>query len=205
LNPTAAAFISTIALRALQFENGRATSCDFGSEDQAPLSEQDTVILVAVPQWVAETLVPDLSVPTEHRAIVNAHYRVAPPPHFPEILGVINATVEWIFAFPGRLSITISGADRVIDRPREGLAADLWREVSSLTGLSSELPPWQIVKEKRATFAALPEQDARRPGAKTKWRNLFLAGDWTQTGLPSTIEGAIRSGERAARLTMKGY
>ena len=73
-----------------------------------------------------------------------------------------------------------------------------------MTGLPAELPPWQIVNEKRATFAALPEQDARRPGPSTKWRNLFLAGDWTQTGLPATIEGAIRSGERAARLAMRG-
>ena len=62
------------------------------------------------------------------------------------------------------------------------------------------LPPWQIVKEKRATFAATPAQDAKRPPAATRFRNLFLAGDWTQTGLPATIEGAIRSGESAARL-----
>jgi squalene-associated FAD-dependent desaturase len=191
-------------LRGLRLESGRAVGLDFGAGGQVGLTEQDAVIL-AVPPWVAETLLPGLTVPGEYRAIVNAHYRVAPPPHFPEILGVINATVEWIFAFSGRLSITISGADRLIERPREELAADLWREISSITGLSSELPAWQIVKEKRATFAALPEQDAKRPGAKTKWRNVFLAGDWTQTGLPATIEGAIRSGEKAARLTMKGY
>ena len=65
------------------------------------------------------------------------------------------------------------------------------------------MPAWQIVKEKRATFAATPAQDARRPSAKTQWRNLFLAGDWTQTGLPATIEGALRSGERAAALALK--
>ena len=48
------------------------------------------------------------------------------------------------------------------------------------------LPPWQIVRERRATFAATPEQNARRPGARTQWGNLFLAGDWTATGLPAT-------------------
>jgi uncharacterized protein with NAD-binding domain and iron-sulfur cluster len=62
------------------------------------------------------------------------------------------------------------------------------------------LPPWQIVRERRATFAATPEQDARRPGPKTAWSNLLLAGDWTDTGLPATIESAIRSGQRAARI-----
>jgi len=56
------------------------------------------------------------------------------------------------------------------------------------------------VRERRATFAATPEQELRRPGAETAWRNLVLAGDWTNTGLPATIEGAIRSGNRAAEL-----
>jgi uncharacterized protein with NAD-binding domain and iron-sulfur cluster len=72
-----------------------------------------------------------------------------------------------------------------------------------LTGLPEALPPWQIVRERRATFAATPAQDAKRPGAVTRWRNLVLAGDWTDTGLPATIEGAIRSGNRAAELIAK--
>jgi uncharacterized protein with NAD-binding domain and iron-sulfur cluster len=73
--------------------------------------------------------------------------------------------------------------------------------VAEATALPAEpLPPWQIVRERRATFAATVEQDHRRPGAATAWRNLLLAGDWTSTGLPATIEGAIRSGYRAAQL-----
>jgi uncharacterized protein with NAD-binding domain and iron-sulfur cluster len=69
-----------------------------------------------------------------------------------------------------------------------------------LTGLAGNLPPWQIVKEKRATFAATPAQDAKRPDARTRWPNVALAGDWVQTGLPATIEGAVRSGYRAASI-----
>jgi hydroxysqualene dehydroxylase len=64
--------------------------------------------------------------------------------------------------------------------------------------MSGAIPPWQIIKERRATFAALPSENARRPPCATQWNNLMLAGDWTQTGLPATIEGAIRSGNRAA-------
>ena len=71
------------------------------------------------------------------------------------------------------------------------------------TGLPDALPPWQIVRERRATFAATPAQDAKRPGAATRWRNLALAGDWTDTGLPATIESAIRSGNRAAALVAR--
>jgi len=64
------------------------------------------------------------------------------------------------------------------------------------------MPPWRVVKEKRATFAATAEQERLRPeqniGRKLGLANLALAGDWTATGLPATIEGAIRSGRRAA-------
>jgi hypothetical protein len=141
-----------------------------------------------------------LTVPLEFRAIVNAHFRIEPPAEQPPILGVLNGTVEWLFAFPGRLSVTISAGDRLIDSPREELAKTIWGEVAGMTGLPAALPHWQIVRERRATFAATPAQDARRPGAQTQWRNFVLAGDWTQTGLPATIEGAIRSGNRAANL-----
>ncbi|MGB3865537.1 MAG: FAD-dependent oxidoreductase, partial [Xanthobacteraceae bacterium] len=48
-----------------------------------------------------------------------------------------------------------------------------------------------------------PEQHALRPGARTQWTNLVLAGDWTDTGLPATIEGSVRSGNRAADLLLK--
>ena len=76
------------------------------------------------------------------------------------------------------------------------------REVAQVTGIGDKetLPPWQIVRERRATFAAVPQEERKRPGPKTGWGNLALAGDWTATGLPATIEGAIRSGNRAAKL-----
>lgn len=116
---------------------------------------------------------------------------------------MVGSLAEWLFAFDDRLSVTISGADRLMDDSRESLAERIWAEVAAATGLPAALPPWQIVKEKRATFAATPAQQARRPGATTRWRNLFLAGDWTATGLPATIEGAIRSGYRAAELAAR--
>jgi len=68
--------------------------------------------------------------------------------------------------------------------------------------VAGDLPPWQIVCERRATFEAPPEQKALRPGAKTALKNPFLAGDWTDTGLPATIEGSVRSGDRAADLVL---
>jgi hydroxysqualene dehydroxylase len=102
------------------------------------------------------------------------------------------------------LSVTISAADRYIDTPADELAALLWRDVVRAYDLRGEtLPPWQIVKERRATFAATPAQLGRRPPAATRWTNLALAGDWTATGLPATIEGAIRSGFAAAEQLLR--
>jgi squalene-associated FAD-dependent desaturase len=185
-------------LRAMSFGSGRIDALDFGAET-ITLEPDDSVIL-AVPPYAAASLLQGLQVPTEFRAIVNAHFRIEPRTDQPPILGVINGTVEWIFAFPGRVSTTISAGDRLIDTPREELAKTIWSDVARATGLPAPLPPWQIVRERRATFAATPAQNARRPGAATEWRNLVLAGDWTDTGLPATIEGAIRSGYRAADL-----
>ena len=188
-------------LRKINFEGGKVSALDFG-EDTITLGATDSVIL-AVPGWVARTLVPDLIVPTEYRAIINAHYKIKPPEGTPRLQGVLNGNTEWLFAFNNRLSVTISAGDRFIDAEREPLARAIWAEIAELTGLGPEMPPWQIIKERRATFAATPAENAKRPGPQTRWRNLILAGDWTQTGLPATIEGSIRSGTRAAELAVR--
>jgi squalene-associated FAD-dependent desaturase len=187
-------------LRNLVFDAGGALALDLG-ETELPVKEQDRVIL-AVPPWVAKSLLPDITAPDEFRAIVSGHFAIAPPPGTQAMTGLIGATVEWIFAFEDRISVTISDADRLTEVDRAELAALCWHDVSTVFNLPPDLPPWQIVKEKRATFAATPEQERKRPGSATQWQNLFLAGDWTDTGLPATIEGAVRSGNRAAQLAL---
>jgi squalene-associated FAD-dependent desaturase len=174
----------------------------FGS-DTVALGEGDVVVL-AVPPRPAAALLPGLKTPTKFRAIVNAHFRYDPPRDAAPILGVVGGLVEWLFAFPQRLSVTISNGDRLVDMPREELALAIWRDVCKAAGLPGDpaLPPWQIVRERRATFEATPEQNAMRPGPVTSFKNLFLAGDWTDTGLPATIEGSVRSGDRAADLVL---
>ena len=189
-------------LRGFGSAAGRVSELKFGEESVA-LAPSDVVVL-AVPPRPAASLLPGLKTPSEFRAIVNAHFRFEPPKDTPPILGVVGGLVEWLFAFPHRLSITISGADRLVDRPREELAQAIWRDICQATGITAEMPPWQIVRERRATFAATPEQNALRPGAVTAFKNLFLAGDWTDTGLPATIEGSVRSGDRAADLVLAG-
>jgi hydroxysqualene dehydroxylase len=184
-------------LKRIALEGDRVTALDFG---EGPEPVHDAAVILAVPPWIAAELVPDLIVPDQQSAIVNAHYAVQAPPGTPPMTGLIGGTAEWVFAFDDRVSVTISGADAIVDEDREVLARRIWADVAAALGIKGDMPAWQIVKEKRATFAATPAQDARRPGAKTRWRNLFLAGDWTQTGLPATIEGALRSGVTAAGL-----
>ena len=185
-------------LRRIVRDDSYAVALEF-PESTVPLSPGDTVVL-ATPPWVTRELLPELSVPDEFHAIVNGHFKIAPPAGAEPMLGVTGGTAEWIFAFADRISVTVSAADAVVDQEREALAMLLWRDVAKAHDLSSALPPWQIVKEKRATFAATPEQAAKRPRTETDWRNLLLAGDWIDTGLPATLESAVRSGQKAAQL-----
>jgi hydroxysqualene dehydroxylase len=185
-------------LRACVFDTSRATALDFGDEI-IPLTPDQAVIL-AVPPLAAAALLPGLQTPTEFRAIINAHFRFDGGKDVPLMIGAVNGTLEWLFSFPQRLSVTISSADHLLNIDRDVLAQRIWLEISKILGISAPLPPWQVVRERRATFAALPYENAKRPATKTSWPNVVLAGDWTATGLPATIEGAIRSGNRAAQL-----
>lgn len=188
-------------LRGIAFAEDRVVALDFGKE---PEPVDGAAVILAVPPWIAGGLVPELTVPDRFCAIVNAHFAHAPPPGAPMITALLGAASQWVVCHADRISVTISGADDLIDQNREALARQIWDEVKRALGLgAAPLPAWQVVKEKRATFAATAEQDARRPSPRTRWRNLILAGDWTQTDLPATIEGALRSGETAAGLALR--
>jgi squalene-associated FAD-dependent desaturase len=187
-------------VQSLETSDGCVRGLGFNTR-RIEIAEDERVIL-AVSAHIAQNLLPDLTVPDRYNAILNVHFAAPPPADMPAVLGLLNATSEWIFAFDGRISVTISAANRLMDEPRETLAETVWREVSQALHLDQPMPKWQVVKERRATFDATPDQDALRPSAKTHLCNLFLAGDWTATGLPATIEGAIRSGRKAADLIL---
>lgn len=189
-------------LRAFHFAFDHVTELVF---DTGPvgLGRSDSVIL-AVPAAVAARLVPALTVPDVYSPIVNAHFRCAVPAGSPYFIGMIGGAAEWIFRKPEGLSVTVSAAGRAVDQPAEKLRELLWRDAALAYRLPADpVPAVRIVKERRATFLASPAQLLRRPASMTRWKNLLLAGDYVDTGLPAAIEGAIASGFTAAERALE--
>jgi hypothetical protein len=185
---------------ALRWDEPRVTALET-PDGPVELGQADAVVL-ATPAWVAADLVPGLTVPDEFSAILNVHFLIAADPGPAGFWGVVGGTAEWVFVRPGTVSVTVSAANRLVDRSAEEIAALVWPDVRATLGLPAPMPAVRVVKERRATHAATAAQEARRPSPVTQWRNLVLAGDWTATELPATIEGAIRSGRKAARLLL---
>ncbi len=125
------------------------------------------------------------------------------------MVGLRNAEVEWVFdkgrlygreGAPQHLAFIVSAAVRSAPRLNAELVAAaeaaLRRFFPAMAGAT--VTRSLVMREAAATFASDPEAEALRPGPRTPVRGLYLAGDWTDTGLPATIEGAVRSGRRAA-------
>lgn len=200
-------------LTGLEAAEGRISRLLFS--DAAEEIGPDDAVILAVPAPVAASLltplIPGFETPDEFEGIANAHFRLEQPPRplgtFAEarFMGVIGAVTEWIFLKDDIVSVTVSAANRYAARDQDELMQTIWNEVRRSLDpvLSAPLPvtpPAQrLVWEKRATFAATPAQLKRRPGARTPFPNLALAGDWTDTGLPATLDGAVRSGTEAVR------
>jgi hypothetical protein len=190
-------------LRAADFVDGRVKGLRFSDSRAVDLQANDAVIL-AVPPAAAAKILPNIKAPTESRAIVNGHFLVPQRRHQPYILGLIGGLCQWLFVRDDIASVTVSAADSLAEDPPPSIAQRMWREVSRALDLGdSSLPDYRIIKEKRATFAQTPAESLLRPGVRTSCSNLFLAGDWTDTGLPATIEGSIRSGGSAANAALK--
>ena len=120
--------------------------------------------------------------------------------------GLPGRAMQWVFdkrlAFGGtasHLSLVSSGATSLVGRTNEELADLAAREIEASLPAARGVWPIRgtVVREKQATFSLAPGQP-RRPGVHTEVDGLLLAGDWTDTGLPATIEGAVVSGNRAA-------
>lgn len=190
-------------------EHGRSAG------ETAERADWDTVLL-AVDQREAYGLLPQGALSAPERLldigaspILNVHVvydrRVLRRPFF----AALGTPVQWVFDRTGPsglgggqyLALSQSAADREIDEPVATLRARYLPELERLlpAARGAAVRDFFVTRERTATFAPAPGVEALRPGARTGVPGVFLAGAWTDTGWPATMEGAVRSGVTAAR------
>ncbi len=161
--------------------------------------------ICALPFERIATIIPDLPLDLtkfEHSPITGIHLWFDRPvtdlPH----ATLLNRTIQWMFnKSDGRYVQLVVSASRSLETmPRADVIALALRELAEFFPMvsSAKLEKAHVVKEIRATFSAAPGLELRRPLSRTAIPNLFLAGDWTRSGWPATMEGAVRSGYLAA-------
>jgi len=114
-------------------------------------------------------------------------------------IGLPGRTLQWAFDRDGYVSLVSSGADDILRKTNDDLVAMAHEELMEAMPAirAARLVRGAVVREPRATFSLAPGQPTR-PQTETPIRGFYLAGDWTDTGLPATIESAVVAGHRAA-------
>ncbi|HSD10666.1 MAG TPA: hydroxysqualene dehydroxylase HpnE [Candidatus Binatia bacterium] len=199
------------AVREVAIRSGRATGVLIQDRPEIPA---DAVILAVPPPALASLLPTAVGVAAGFPAVEKLHGAPIVSVHFwfhksfgsPRMAGFLDGPIHWLFTPPmqpenGRyVTLVVSGAhELVVKTPDEILRiarGELARYLPQTQNL--QIADSLVVKETNATFAATPEEQPHRARTRTPIANLFLAGDWTNTGLPATLESAVLSGDQAA-------
>ena len=185
---------------------------------------QADAYISAVPFWVLPNLLPPGPAAGEPFArlsqlqpapIVNIHLRYDRPVMAGDFCYFLDRPLQWVFnrsriagaASPAAgqsLTVSVSAAWDLVNRPRRELAAMVIAEMRQAfpAARSAAVADSVVVKQRHATFRCVPGAHRLRPGPRTSSPNLFLAGEWTDTGWPSTMESAVISGYNAAGAVM---
>jgi squalene-associated FAD-dependent desaturase len=199
---------------ALEMAGGRVAGVRLQDGSSLPARR----VICALPPDGADRLLRSAGAPSGHAAlgrsaIVNVYLWYDRPLLAVPFAGTFDSPLQWIFdrsrilgeeAGGWCVGVSLSAAGDLVDRPKDALADlcdDALGRLFPARG-RARLERRAVVKEPRATFRAGPGAAARRPGPATAIPGLFLAGDWTDTGWPATMEGAVRSGERAVAAAM---
>jgi len=191
-----------VRVEAIETTGGRPNALNLAGGERIGLDPDDAVI-VAVPAWRVGALVPGTATPSPGATILNVHYRLPRAVEDPSFTGVVGGTIDWVFRRGEIVSVTVSDADVLSLDRNENLADRLWLDAARVLGIAGRPTRARVIKEKRATFDQSPDSLARRPGPRSTIKGVFLAGDWTDTGLPATLEGATRSGIAAAEAVLR--
>jgi squalene-associated FAD-dependent desaturase len=160
-------------------------------------------VISAIPLYALEKIIPkntlNINLELEYSTILNIHIWLKENNLNEKFYGLLDSTLHWIFVKENHVNIVISDANYLADKSKEEIYDLVTEELLQFTSITRENTlKYKIIKEKRATFVPAVETLNKRPNSKTSIKNLFLAGDWTNTGLPSTIESAVKSGRIAA-------
>lgn len=178
-------------VKKIRAKKGRITAID-----DVKIGKNEAVI-IAVPPHVLKKFMPKISTLAQAHAIVNIHFKY----DYKKIsgfLGIVGEDTHWLFFKKNIISTTTSAADDMVKKSEKEIAKATWKVIKNALRIEDDIPPFRVIKEKRATFSCTNENLKKRPGHKTPYDNLFIAGDFTDTGLPATIEGAVVSGKKAA-------
>lgn len=164
-------------------------------------------VITAVPAFALSRIIDkesQVNVPEfTYSSILNIHLWVKDK-SFPEgFYGLINSPIHWVFNKGTHLNVVISDAGELVNKEDKEIMNMAKYEMNKFFLLAADsIINYKIIKEKRATF--IPSNDIidKRSAQQTRIKNLILAGDWVDTGLPSTIESAVKSGRVAADLIL---
>ena len=187
---------------------------------QQGLDVEADAVVMAVPHTQAAQLVPTAADPEAARfadldavPIVNLHVIYDRPVMDHAFTAGIGTPVQWVFdrtksagLSEGQvLAVSLSGADAFANVPTDELRAQFVPELARVFPRAREanVRSFFATREHQATFRQRPGSMALRPGPGTQLPNFFLAGAWTDTGWPATMEGAVRSGNKAAREALR--
>jgi squalene-associated FAD-dependent desaturase len=182
--------------------------------------EADAVIVAVPNERVAEVL-PDGAVPDAtafdrlgSSPIVNIHVVYDRPVLPRRFVAAVDSPVQWLFDRTGPsgleqgqyVAVSLSGADAYVDRTTRDLRSQFLPAIEALLPRARQATAetFLVTRERQATFRQAPGTHSMRPPAPTSIAGLYLAGAWTDTGWPATMEGAVRSGITAARAALVG-
>lgn len=189
-------------LIAIECEGDRAVGLRFTSDGRTTrLTPDDHLILATPPDRWADML--GIEAPSPGYTITNAHFVVAEglARRLPEICGIIGGTADWLFRRGDVVSVTVSAAETTIltNMSNPEALEHLWNDVRRAAGCpTAQARRARLLRERAATWSPSPESAARRPQARSRLRNVHLAGDHVAGPLPATLEAAVHSGLAAA-------
>ena len=164
-------------------------------------------VISAIPHFALEKITTDESIIKKlglsYSSIISIHIWLKENHLTKNFYGLVGSPVHWIFNKGTHINLVISDADHLIKKDDEELFEMVCSELKKYVTLDKDIVTgYKVIKEKRATFVPSNEIIDKRPSQQTAIKNFILAGDWVDTGLPATIESAVKSGKVATDLAM---